>query len=97
MNNQKTWKFSVQVFFSTIVILLCVVQIGFKRDEENVALYWSGLTSVLAYWLPSPTNSKEEEEWLVSNQYRFNQMSSNGLIQQSQASQKAVGLKKTDE
>ncbi|MDM9383057.1 MULTISPECIES: hypothetical protein [unclassified Chlorogloeopsis] len=97
MNNHKTWTFGVQVFFSAVVILLCVVQIGFQRDKDNLALYWGGLSSVLAYWLPSPTNSKEDEQLLVSNRYSLNQMSSNGMVKHSEATQETAAIKMTNE
>ncbi|MBW4615864.1 MAG: hypothetical protein KME21_21800 [Desmonostoc vinosum HA7617-LM4] len=61
----EAWKFSIQVLFSAIVLGLCVLQIGLTRDKENIALYWGGLSSVLAYWLPSPTQSKDDKEQMT--------------------------------
>ncbi len=60
--NQEAWRFGVQVFFSSIVLVLCIFKLGSPRDEKNIALYWGGLTSVLAYWLPSPGQNNDEKE-----------------------------------
>ncbi len=70
--NQEAWTFSTQVFFSTIILGLCVFQIGSARDEKNIALYWGGLSSVLAYWLPSPTGyTRNDMEQMTVNQRTF--------------------------
>ncbi|MBW4687297.1 MAG: hypothetical protein KME40_19840 [Komarekiella atlantica HA4396-MV6] len=72
MKNQEAWKFVIQVFFSTIVLGLCVFQIGSARDKENLALYWGGLSSVLAYWLPSPAGQlRDDKEQMTVNQKTF--------------------------
>jgi hypothetical protein len=60
--NQEAWKFGVQVFFSSIVLGLCIFKLASPGDEKNIALYWGGLSSVLAYWLPSPGQSRDEKE-----------------------------------
>jgi hypothetical protein len=60
--DQEACKFCMQAIFSTIVLGLCVFQIGSIRDKENIALYWGGLSSVLAYWLPSPGQTKNNKE-----------------------------------
>jgi hypothetical protein len=72
VKNQQAWKFGIQVFFSTIVLGLCVFQISSARDKENLALYWGGLSSVLAYWLPSPAGqTKDDKEQMTFNQRTF--------------------------
>lgn len=60
--DQEVWRFRVQVAFSAIVLGLCIVQL-MRSDAkaENTALYWGGVTSVLAYWLPSPGQNKSDE------------------------------------
>ncbi|MEH1818037.1 MAG: hypothetical protein V7L22_14390 [Nostoc sp.] len=60
--NQEAWRFGVQVFFSSIVLGLCIFKLGSLGDEKNIALYWGGLSSVLAYWLPSPGQNRDEKE-----------------------------------
>lgn len=62
MKKFEYWKFGVQVFFSTIVIGLCIFKLctSDAKNEPNIALYWGGLTGILGYWLPSP-NSEERE------------------------------------
>lgn len=63
MQNLNTWKFGIQVFFSLIVMGLCVVKLADnKTPPEQQALYWGGLTGILGYWLPSPTHNREEQE-----------------------------------
>ncbi|MBE8997723.1 hypothetical protein IQ274_05705 [Nostoc sp. LEGE 12447] len=60
--NQDVWRFGVQVFFSSIVLGLCIFKLGSPGDDKNVALYWGGLSSVLAYWLPSPGQTRDDKE-----------------------------------
>jgi len=72
MKNQEAWKFGIQVFFSTIVLGLCVFQISSARDDKNIALYWGGLSGVLAYWLPSPAGqTRDDREQMTINQRTF--------------------------
>ncbi|WP_392534787.1 hypothetical protein [Nostoc sp. C117] len=78
--NQETWRFAVQVFFSSIVLGLCIFKLGSGGDDNNIALYWGGLSSVLAYWLPSPGQIKDEKEAPNITQRTFaaaNNMNSN--------------------
>ena len=67
--NQEAWRFWVQVFFSGTVLALCIFKIAFPSpsDDKNIALYWGGLSSVLAYWLPSPGQNKEDKEQMSSS------------------------------
>ncbi|WP_292852478.1 hypothetical protein [Nostoc sp. NMS8] len=60
--NQEAWRFSVQVFFSSIVLGLCIFKLGSPDNDKNVALYWGGLSSVLAYWLPSLGQTRDDRE-----------------------------------
>ncbi|AFY33768.1 hypothetical protein [Calothrix sp. PCC 7507] len=61
MKNQNLdiWKFGIQVFFSTVMIVLCSSLIFFRGNDSNQAVYWSALSGVIAYWLPSPASSQE--------------------------------------
>ncbi len=52
-------KFTVQIVFSTFVLGLCSVQL--YGGSKNEALYWGGITSIIGYWLPSPTEVKKDE------------------------------------
>ncbi|MBD2446786.1 hypothetical protein H6G76_06315 [Nostoc sp. FACHB-152] len=67
--NQEAWRFWVQVFFSGTVLALCILKIASPGpgDDKNIALYWGGLSSVLAYWLPSPGQNKEDKEQMSSS------------------------------
>jgi hypothetical protein len=65
--NQDAWRFGVQVFFSGTVLALCIFKIALPSEEKNIALYWGGLSSVLAYWLPSPGQNKEDKEQTSSS------------------------------
>ncbi|MEH2328171.1 hypothetical protein [Nostoc sp.] len=61
--NQDVWRFGVQVFFSSIVLGLCIFKLGSPAEEDkNIALYWGGLSGVLAYWLPSPGQTRDDKE-----------------------------------
>lgn len=50
-------KFIFQCILSSFVLGFCVLQLGSGgRDGQgkNDALYWGGITSILAWWMPSP-------------------------------------------
>ncbi|WP_256678101.1 hypothetical protein [Fischerella major] len=42
------------------MIGLCTFQLVNDKTKENQTLYWTGLSTVLAYWLPSPAGTPEE-------------------------------------
>ncbi len=60
MKEIQTWRFGIQFLFSTVMIALCTFQLVNDKDGKNQTLYWSGLSTVLAYWLPSPTGTQDE-------------------------------------
>lgn len=63
MKKLEIWKFGIQVFFSTLMIGLCSSLIFMERqNSQNQAVYWSGLSGVLAYWLPSPASAGESRK-----------------------------------
>ncbi|WP_017654762.1 hypothetical protein [Fortiea contorta] len=62
--NMDMWKFGIQVVFSTMMIALCgfLIISDHKDDAKNQAVYWSALSGVLAYWLPSPASPQESKK-----------------------------------
>ncbi|PMB53764.1 hypothetical protein CEN39_02645 [Fischerella thermalis CCMEE 5201] len=60
MRELQTWRFGIQFLFSTVMIGLCTFQLVNDKTKENQTLYWTGLSTVLAYWLPSPAGTQEE-------------------------------------
>lgn len=57
MPAQDTMRFGVQVTFSSIVLFFCLFKLVNPNDSQSSALYWGGVTSVLAWWMPSPGGS----------------------------------------
>ncbi len=52
-------RFVVQVGFSLIVLSLCIGKLTLpNQNDHDQALYWGGITGLLAWWMPSPGNSK---------------------------------------
>jgi hypothetical protein len=99
MKKLETWKFAVQVFFSAVVLTLCVVKLAEPNSENNsnLAMYWGGLSGVLAYWLPSPANGKEEnEQFSATNKPSASETSNNVLIQPSDDSSASVVMVNAD-
>lgn len=39
-----------------------IFKLGSPGDDKNIALYWGGLSGVLAYWLPSPGQTRDDRE-----------------------------------
>ncbi|MBP5974309.1 hypothetical protein HW132_16575 [Brasilonema sp. CT11] len=97
MKNHQTWTFAVQVFFSTVVLGLCTFKLIANKPQDNQALYWGGLTGILGYWLPAPTNSKNEEQFSLGSPYNTNKTTKSVVVEHSQKSQEAVAVTKTDE
>ena len=58
MPSHETLRFGVQVSFSTIVLCFCLFKLVVTdQNQASSALYWGGVTSVLAWWMPSPGGS----------------------------------------
>ncbi|MEB3180075.1 MAG: hypothetical protein VKL59_13725 [Nostocaceae cyanobacterium] len=99
MKKLETWKFGVQVLFSAIVLTLCVVKLAEPHSENNpnIGMYWGGLSGVLAYWLPSPANGKDEDEPLsVSSKPSASETTNNVLVQPSEESSASVVMVNAD-
>lgn len=101
VKNLDAWKFIVQVFFSTVVVTLCVFKLASSdtQDNPNAALYWGGLTGILGYWLPSPSNRQDEDRQqlglMVASQSSSN--AANGQAQNSEAQIVAAQVTNTTE
>ncbi len=57
MQHPDLFRFIVQVCFSAIVLVFCIHELavgGQTKDGKNDAIYWGGVTSILAWWMPSP-------------------------------------------
>lgn len=56
-------KFLVQISLSAIVLTTCLWQLP-RVEGSDKAIYWGGISSILAWWTPSPAdkgmNKKEE-------------------------------------
>lgn len=53
------FKLIMQAGVSISVLGFCMLQL--LNNPKNEALYWGGITSTLAYWLPSPSESKDDQ------------------------------------
>lgn len=56
------YRFYAQIFFSTLVIGLCIFQLTTKDEFDTAerAIYWSSLSGIVANWLPSPLEKVEK-------------------------------------
>jgi len=50
-------KFLVQVTLSAIILTVCAWNLP-KAEGSDKAIYWGGISSILAWWTPSPATSK---------------------------------------
>lgn len=67
MKKLDTWKFIIQVLFSSVVIGLCVFKLADpKTSESQNALYWGGLLGIIGYWLPSPGDSQQDKQMTLA-------------------------------
>jgi hypothetical protein len=49
--------FWMQAVISSVVVGLCVYKLSTPITDGDKTIYWSGLTSIVGYWLPAPGNS----------------------------------------
>ncbi len=50
-------RFLIQFVFSTIILVFCVIKLSLpNKDHQDNAIYWGGVTSILALWMPSPSS-----------------------------------------
>lgn len=47
-------KFVIQVVFSSMILGFCIFQLTSGDRNKNESLYWSYLTGIVAWWMPSP-------------------------------------------
>lgn len=66
------WPLAIPFTFSVVVMILCVYKLVAGVPDNEKALYWGGVSSLLAYWLPSPVrlsdnhSSRKESDSLPS-------------------------------
>lgn len=58
LRRKDSLKFVFQILLTATIVVLCATQLVTKEDSPDKAIYWSGITSTLAWWMPSPGNSK---------------------------------------
>lgn len=51
-------RFVMQIILSLAILSLCAGKLIFQENKVEKALYWGGITSVLAWWMPSPGTTK---------------------------------------
>jgi hypothetical protein len=51
-------RFVIQVVFSSIILGFCIFQLSSGDRNKNESLYWSYLTGIVAWWMPSPAISR---------------------------------------
>ncbi len=47
-------KFMIQFVFSSVILGFCIFQLTNGDRNKNESLYWSYLTGIVAWWMPSP-------------------------------------------
>ncbi|GAP94148.1 hypothetical protein [Leptolyngbya sp. NIES-2104] len=62
MPTQEKVRLSMQVTFSSIILCFCLFKLSNPNDSQSSALYWGGVTSVLAWWMPSPGGSSTSRD-----------------------------------
>lgn len=68
------FRFLVQVAFSGIVLGFCINQLALGAKEgKNDAIYWGGVTSILAWWMPSPGGGRLQNQANIEGDVNVNQ------------------------
>lgn len=53
---EENLRFGIQFLFSASVLFFCLYKLAIAPENQNSnALYWGGITSILAWWMPSPS------------------------------------------
>ncbi|MDX2240975.1 MAG: hypothetical protein NW224_09850 [Leptolyngbyaceae cyanobacterium bins.302] len=47
-------RFVVQITLTLVVLFFCIGKLTANEDETDKALYWGGVMSLMAWWMPSP-------------------------------------------
>ncbi|MBD2214371.1 hypothetical protein H6G27_31610 [Nostoc linckia FACHB-104] len=55
-NDIHSLRFVIQIVFSTVILLFCLTQLVASKENKNDAIYWGGVTGILALWMPSPSS-----------------------------------------
>ena len=56
--NIHSLRFLLQAAFSTVILIFCLSQLYRSNGNgKNDAIYWGGVTGILALWMPSPSSS----------------------------------------
>lgn len=51
-------KFAMQVILTAAILTLCVGKLTTSDKPDDKALYWGGITGLIAWWMPSPNGSQ---------------------------------------
>jgi hypothetical protein len=65
VQNPDFLKLIFQCFLSLVILGFCMSQLaggGQNGNGENRALYWGGITSILAWWMPSPGGGASQNQ-----------------------------------
>ena len=58
LKNIHSLRFVFQAAFSTVILFFCLFQLHLSHaNGKNDAIYWGGVTGILALWMPSPSSS----------------------------------------
>ena len=59
LDDPESVRLSMQVVLSLTTVIFCSFGIAMheiNNKQDNIALYWGGVTGILAWWMPSPAS-----------------------------------------
>jgi hypothetical protein len=78
IRTQESFRIGVQFLFSLIVLLFCMYKLTTSPDNQpSNALYWSGITGILAYWMPSPGARRDDGFSMNANKVNIEKAETN--------------------
>ena len=78
IRTQENFRIGVQFLFSSIVLLFCMYKLATSSDNQpSNALYWSGITGILAYWMPSPGARRDDAFSVSANKVNIEKAETN--------------------
>jgi hypothetical protein len=59
--DKRAIQYLVQVLFSGVILLFCMIKLWNYDDAENITIYVSLLSAILGFWSPTPSLGSDKK------------------------------------
>lgn len=53
-------KFAMQIALTVAILGLCIGKMTMGAQSDDKAIYWGGITGLVAWWMPSPNGTQSK-------------------------------------